>query len=133
MMELLVFQVYLVHAKPEHYLVRASGTMYDRADYYAHPDMYRSEFHDKVRCGSLLLKGTSFLKHSYVQIAPYLMLFLNGTGWAPGYPRLMTNEQLALALQKARQVGKARFESIGDISCDIEVLFAFSLRFMATG
>ena len=55
------------------------------------------------------------------QIAPYLTLLFNGAGWAPNFPRLMTNEQLALALEKAQQVGKGRFACIGDISCDVEV------------
>lgn len=33
----------------------------------------------------------------------------------------MTNEQLTVALERARQLGGARFTNIGDISCDLEV------------
>jgi hypothetical protein len=33
----------------------------------------------------------------------------------------MTNEQLATALTRATEVGRAHFGTIGDISCDVEV------------
>ena len=33
----------------------------------------------------------------------------------------MTNDQLAVALGRAKEVGRGRFASVGDISCDIEV------------
>lgn len=33
----------------------------------------------------------------------------------------MTNEQLAVTLEQAQQVGRGRFASVGDISCDIGV------------
>jgi hypothetical protein len=55
------------------------------------------------------------------QIAPYLTLFINGGGWAPGYPRMMTNEHLGTALELASQLGGFRFQNIGDISCDPHV------------
>lgn len=35
----------------------------------------------------------------------------------------MTNEQLAVALEKAQQVGRGRFACVGDISCDVEVRY----------
>ena len=54
-------------------------------------------------------------------MAPYLTLFLNGVGWLPGFPRIMTNDALATALTRAVEVGPGRFGIIGDISCDIEV------------
>ncbi|KAG2121616.1 Saccharopine dehydrogenase-domain-containing protein [Suillus clintonianus] len=93
-------KIYLVHALPNDYLTRADGGHYSRNDYYKNPAMYRSEFDTKV--------------------APYLTLFLNGVGWLPSFPRLMTNEQLATALTRAAEVGRARFGTIGDISCDVE-------------
>lgn len=37
----------------------------------------------------------------------------------------MTNDQLAVALEKAQQVGKGRFICVGDISCDVEVSVCF--------
>ncbi|KAF9005216.1 Saccharopine dehydrogenase-domain-containing protein [Cyathus striatus] len=91
-------KIYLVHAKPEDYLVNVDGKPYDRTHYYESPQSYRSKFHETV--------------------APYLTLFLNGTGWSPGFPRLMTTQQLSTALQKAQKLGGARFTNIGDISCD---------------
>ncbi|KAI0942460.1 hypothetical protein AcW1_003090 [Taiwanofungus camphoratus] len=93
-------KIYVVHALPKEYFVRSDGRPYNREDYYANPQEYESEFHTKV--------------------APYLSLLLHGAGWMPSFPRLMTNEQLTVALEKAQQVGKGRFVCIGDISCDIE-------------
>ncbi|KAG0708523.1 Saccharopine dehydrogenase-domain-containing protein [Suillus ampliporus] len=93
-------KIYLVHALPQDYLTRADGGQYSRDDYYKNPAMYHSDFDTKV--------------------APYLTLFLNGVGWLPSFPRLMTNEQLATALTRAAEVGRARFGTIGDISCDVE-------------
>ncbi|KAF5378151.1 hypothetical protein D9615_007633 [Tricholomella constricta] len=80
--------------------VRLDGQPYERSHYYAHPQSYRSTFCETV--------------------APYLTLFLNGTGWSPTFPRLMTKEQLPIALDRARALGGARFTNIGDISCDVE-------------
>ncbi|THU85427.1 hypothetical protein K435DRAFT_970737 [Dendrothele bispora CBS 962.96] len=116
-------KIYLVHAKPAEYLIRCNptsdgSTQYDRDDYYANPEMYKSVFGERIY--------------------PYLTLFLNGTGWAPGYPRLMTNGQLTHALELARLIDTdtknssdddihgskppkwARGRNIGDISCDPE-------------
>ncbi|KAI8995205.1 Saccharopine dehydrogenase-domain-containing protein [Trametes punicea] len=93
-------KIYVVHAHAKDYFVRRDGHPFERSHYYAHPDQYVSEFHTKV--------------------APYLSLLLHGAGWAPGYPRLMTNEQLTTTLEIAQTLGKGRFACIGDISCDIE-------------
>ena len=63
------------------------------------------------------------------QVAPYLTLLLNGIGWSSAFPRLMTNEQLSVALKRAQVLGGARFTNIGDISCDVEVcLLDLSMR-----
>lgn len=59
------------------------------------------------------------------QIAPYLTLLLHGAGWAQGFPRLISNEQLAVTLDAARAVGTGRFTCVGDISCDVEVRSTF--------
>ncbi|KAI0349833.1 hypothetical protein OH77DRAFT_1431672 [Trametes cingulata] len=93
-------KIYVVHTHPKDYFVRRDGRPFERADYYAHPDEYVSEFH--------------------IQIAPYLSLLLHGAGWAPAYPRLMTNEQLTTTLNIAQTLGKGRFACVGDISCDVE-------------
>ncbi|KAH7886733.1 Saccharopine dehydrogenase-domain-containing protein [Phlebopus sp. FC_14] len=92
-------KVYLVHVKPEEYLLRVDGGRYDRHDYYQNPSLYQSHFASTV--------------------APYLTLFLNGVGWLPGFPRLMTNDQLTTALARAVEMGRGRFGTIGDISCDV--------------
>ncbi|KAL0579711.1 hypothetical protein V5O48_002275 [Marasmius crinis-equi] len=95
-------KVYVVHAKPEDYFYRkGSSAPYSKDDYYAHPDQYASSFSDKI--------------------APYLTLLINGTGWSPGFPRLMSNEGLIECLTKARTLpgGHAfRGTNVGDISCD---------------
>ncbi|GJE94028.1 saccharopine dehydrogenase-domain-containing protein [Phanerochaete sordida] len=93
-------KIYVVHALPKDYFVRADAQPYDRTHYYANPDQYDSVFHQKI--------------------APYLTLLVHGAGWAGGYPRMMTNEHLRLALEAARGVGPGRFTCVGDISCDIE-------------
>ncbi|TBU54781.1 Saccharopine dehydrogenase-domain-containing protein [Dichomitus squalens] len=92
-------KIYVVHALPKDYFGRKDGRAFDRSDYYAHPDQYVSEFHTKI--------------------APYLSLLLHGAGWAPTYPRLMTNEQLTTTLEIAQTLGKGRFACVGDISCDV--------------
>ncbi|KAJ7254348.1 Saccharopine dehydrogenase-domain-containing protein [Mycena haematopus] len=91
-------KIYLVHAKPQDYLRRLDGAEYDRAHYYENPQMYQSTFSTTV--------------------APYLTLFLNGVGWAPSFPRLMTSADLIETLSRAKAIGGARFTNIGDISCD---------------
>ncbi|KAJ2928113.1 hypothetical protein H1R20_g8966, partial [Candolleomyces eurysporus] len=93
-------KIYLVHAKPSDYFKRTDGLTYDRTHYYESPQTYESVFHERV--------------------APYLTLLLHGAGWAPGFPRVMSTTQLALALEKARGLGGLRCTNIGDISCDIE-------------
>lgn len=92
--------IYLVHVRPEDYLVDIRGHPYDRATYYSQPEMFNSVFYQKV--------------------APYISLLINGTGWKPGFPRLMDNVQLAQAQFFASRVGGARFRVVADISCDIE-------------
>ncbi|EMD35803.1 hypothetical protein CERSUDRAFT_52831 [Gelatoporia subvermispora B] len=95
--------VYVVHALPEHYLQRRDGGRYSRDDYYVNPDAYEAHFHTKI--------------------APYLSLLLNGVGWSPGFPRLMTNAQLRETLEVTLNMGargKGRFACVGDISCDVQ-------------
>ncbi|KAG8832376.1 hypothetical protein FRC17_001423 [Serendipita sp. 399] len=92
--------VYLVHVKPEDYLIDVRGRPYDRSTYYSKPELFNSLFYERV--------------------APYISLLINGAGWKPGFPRLMSNLQLANAQQIARRISPFRFTSIADISCDIE-------------
>ncbi|CAG8733064.1 11885_t:CDS:2, partial [Acaulospora colombiana] len=94
--------IYLLHVKPWDYLRDIRGGPYDRETYYSHPEMFTSHFHEKI--------------------APYVSLVINGTGWKPGFPRLMNNLQLAEAQKLAQEIGIARFRTIADISCDIQVI-----------
>ncbi|KAJ7319097.1 Saccharopine dehydrogenase-domain-containing protein [Mycena albidolilacea] len=91
-------KIYLVHAKPQDYLRRVDGGEYERQHYYENPQLYHSTFATTV--------------------APYLTLFLNGVGWAPSFPRLMTSADLIDTLTRAKAIGGARFTNVGDISCD---------------
>ncbi|KAF8208713.1 Saccharopine dehydrogenase-domain-containing protein [Mycena galopus ATCC 62051] len=91
-------KIYLVHAKPQDYFRRRDGGEYDRAHYYQNPQLYQSTF--------------------ATDVAPYLTLFLNGVGWAPSFPRLMTSADLIETLSRAKAIGGARFTNVGDISCD---------------
>ena len=55
------------------------------------------------------------------QIAPYTTLLINGAGWQPGFPRLMTNDQLATALRASRTLSPhGRFRTVADVSCDVK-------------
>ena len=62
-----------------------------------------------------------WLGHSTtIQIAPYTTLLINGAGWQPGFPRLMTTEQLAQAQQFSRNISPyGRFRTVADVSCDV--------------
>ncbi|EJD50901.1 hypothetical protein AURDEDRAFT_83944 [Auricularia subglabra TFB-10046 SS5] len=93
-------KMYLVHVRPHDYLFRKDGASYARDTYYSSPTDYHSRFHELI--------------------APYISLFINGAGWRPGFPRLMSTSELGLALRAAREVGPTRFRSIADISCDVE-------------
>ncbi|KAG8883236.1 hypothetical protein FRB98_003213, partial [Tulasnella sp. 332] len=93
-------KVYVVHVPSSAYLTnKRTGGTFDRADYYANPNDYESHFADKI--------------------APYTTVLINGAGWSQGFPRLLTTAQLSTALDLARQVGKGRFRTIADVSCDI--------------
>jgi len=41
--------IYLVHLKPEDYLVDVRGHRYDRSTYYSRPEMFNSVFYQRVR------------------------------------------------------------------------------------
>lgn len=92
-------RVYIYHAQPQDYLVRHDGQSYDRSSYYETPQIYSSEFAERV--------------------APYLTMLINGVGWQPGFPRLMTRQDLDKALSLAQAFPGFRFQNIADISCDI--------------
>ncbi|KAI5116909.1 hypothetical protein M0805_000804 [Coniferiporia weirii] len=111
-------KIYLLHATQDTYLFhQVSGERASRAAYYADPSGYESRFHELI--------------------APYTTLLINGVGWTPSSPRLMSVEQTVDALtrvQKLREelqsrnrsanlgsedVMKGRCQSFADVSCDI--------------
>ncbi|GJJ14359.1 hypothetical protein Clacol_008623 [Clathrus columnatus] len=90
-------------SSPENYLVPSDGSSkpFNRSDYYSRPSDWKSIFHEKV--------------------APYTTLLINGAGWQPGFPRLMTNEQLAFTRQESHRHSRyGRFRTIADVSCDVK-------------
>ncbi|KAF8493580.1 Saccharopine dehydrogenase-domain-containing protein [Gautieria morchelliformis] len=96
-------KVYIVHAQPKHYIVPSDGSSrrYDRASYYARPTDWKSVFYDRI--------------------APYTSLFINGAGWQIGFPRLMTNDQLASAFRTSLALSRiGRFRTVADVSCDMK-------------
>ncbi|EJD00287.1 uncharacterized protein FOMMEDRAFT_126943 [Fomitiporia mediterranea MF3/22] len=74
-------KIYLLHATQETYLFnRTTGERADRQSYYANPANFESRFHELI--------------------APYMTLLINGVGWTPESPRLMSIEQTAAALAR---------------------------------
>ncbi|KAG9005553.1 hypothetical protein FRB90_010309 [Tulasnella sp. 427] len=93
-------KVYVVHVPSSAYLSKKQGSnAFDREDYYANPDSYESHFHERI--------------------APYTTVLINGTGWALGCPRILPTSALPETIKLARNVGRSRFRTIADISCDI--------------
>ncbi|WAR59798.1 hypothetical protein PtB15_11B439 [Puccinia triticina] len=84
-------------AKLEDYIVHQSGesgAMFDRANYNAHPERFRSVFHENV--------------------APWTTLLINGAYWSTGFPRLLSNDQLSHLFKHPNP----RLTGVTDISCD---------------
>jgi alpha-aminoadipic semialdehyde synthase len=83
---------------PSAYLVDDAGR-YDREAYYANPASFHSNFS--------------------TTIAPYLTTLINGAGWQPGFPRLVTNADLEGLIQ--RQGGQTKLVAVQDVACDLKV------------
>lgn len=81
---------------------------FDRLDYYAHPDRYRSIFH---------------------RYLPYLTYLVNCIFWTPDYPRLITKDDL----KKLYSSPQPKLKGIADISCDIEGSVECLVRFTDSG
>ncbi|KAF8603401.1 hypothetical protein BDV93DRAFT_442477 [Ceratobasidium sp. AG-I] len=93
-------KIYAVHLPPKTYIRGHNGEPYEREAYYKDPTQWKSIFAD--------------------EIAPYLSLLVNGAGWKPGFPRLISNAELPQAIARAKEIGPGRFGSIADVSCDFE-------------
>ncbi|KAF8674597.1 Saccharopine dehydrogenase C-terminal domain [Rhizoctonia solani] len=92
--------VYAVHLPPSEYIRGINNEPYDREAYHTDPSKWKSIFADEV--------------------APYTSLLINGAGWKPGYPRLISNTNLPRVIALAKGVGVGRFAAIADVSCDFE-------------
>jgi len=80
------------------------GRRFDLAEYYEHPERYRS----------------CFEKH-----LPHLDVLVNAIYWEPRYPRLVTREWAKSNYVPGRS---PRLKVIGDISCDVEGSVELTLR-----
>eukprot|EP01137_Pigoraptor_chileana_P016460 Opistho-2@5903 len=71
-----------------------SKTAFSRADFFGHPEKYRSEFHTKI--------------------APHVSGIVNGIYWESKYPRLLTCDQMA----ELAAHGRPKLLGVADISAD---------------
>ncbi|EIW70700.1 hypothetical protein TREMEDRAFT_29255 [Tremella mesenterica DSM 1558] len=85
------------HITPSDYLVREDGRHYDRADYYARPNFYRSIFSAKI--------------------TPYLTTLINGVGWNDGFPPVMSTSDLNTLVDA--EAGKQKLVVVQDVTCDL--------------
>lgn len=69
--------IYLVHVKPEDYLVDIRGHPYDRATYYSRPEMSNSVFYQKV---SGRPPSTSYMQLTHPRWLPILVYSSTGPG-----------------------------------------------------
>ncbi|PON49418.1 Hopanoid-associated sugar epimerase [Parasponia andersonii] len=90
-----VFQVYGCVVTCQDMVENTVSTkVFDKADYYAHPEHYRSVFHERI--------------------APYTSVIVNCMYWEKRFPRLLTNEQLQDLMRKG-----CPLVGLCDITCDI--------------
>ncbi|CAE8595750.1 unnamed protein product [Polarella glacialis] len=89
-------KLYLSIATAEHMVRRRDGGAFDKAQYYAEPELYESVFQD--------------------DILPYSTVICNGMYWDARFPRLFTREDVH------RQVVSGRDKLLGvcDITCDAD-------------
>lgn len=113
-------QIWACQVPPSAYYEKLDGGAYDRADYKAHPEGYRSVFVKKVSwpvCGTGIPSRGPELTY---QLAPYITTLINGAGWQEGCPRLMSNTDLDSLLARAPEVGH-KLVAVQDIACDLKV------------
>ncbi|RXK35397.1 hypothetical protein M231_07341 [Tremella mesenterica] len=89
--------IFAYHITPSDYLVREDGRPYYRADYYAHPNFYRSIFSAKI--------------------TPYLTTLINGVGWNDGFPPVMSTSDLNTLVDA--EAGKQKLVVVQDVTCDL--------------
>lgn len=90
-----VFQVYGCVVTSENIVARKDHEqVFDKADYYAHPEHYRPVFHETI--------------------APYASVIVNCMYWEARFPRLLTTKQLQDLMKEG-----CPLIGISDITCDI--------------
>ena len=77
---------------------------FDKAHYYAHPQMYHCKFQRQL---------------------PYVSFLVNGIYWEPKYPRVLSIKDL----KEAQKSGNCRLLGACDISADYEGSIEFTKRF----
>ncbi|XP_023531703.1 alpha-aminoadipic semialdehyde synthase-like isoform X1 [Cucurbita pepo subsp. pepo] len=90
-----VFQVYGCVVSCQHMVEHKDSTkLFDRVDYYAHPDHYRPIFHEKI--------------------APYASVLVNCMYWEGRFPRLLNTMQFQDLMKSG-----CPLVGISDITCDV--------------
>ena len=87
--------LYQVRFTLEHRVARSGGGRFDADEFREHPERYHNRINEWL---------------------PYLTLFVHGSFWNPGQPRLVR----CADLRALWQGGRPRLRVIADISCDIE-------------
>lgn len=90
--------VYLVKFAQEHMVKKAEGAdkVFDKKDYYAHPEKYVSIFEE-----------------TYLE---YVSVLINCIYWEGKYPRLITNSNI----KKISTENRLRLLAISDVTCDFQ-------------
>jgi len=83
---------------------RVSGGGFDADEYDRHPDRYRS---------------------ALTPLLPHISMLINGLYWAPGFPALVTREQVRELWAEEEQ---PKLRVIGDITCDVEGSIEINVR-----
>ncbi|OLY78677.1 Alpha-aminoadipic semialdehyde synthase, mitochondrial [Smittium mucronatum] len=97
-------KVYGVKVNAKDYAYRKSDGAFDYNEYKSNPELYSSNFHEKI--------------------APFTTLLVHGIFWNDKYPKLLTKKQLKKIKQDPKN--KYRLITISDISCDIEGSIEFT-------
>ncbi|XWS70139.1 hypothetical protein CRYUN_Cryun03dG0023600 [Craigia yunnanensis] len=71
-----------------------SSKVFDKADYYAHPECYKPVFHERI--------------------APYVSVLVNCIYWEERFPRLLSTQQLQDLVRKG-----CPLVAISDLTCDM--------------
>lgn len=90
-------RVYGCVVEAKDFVVSTANGHFNRTEYYAHPERFRSHFHESI--------------------LPYTSVLINGIYWEPQFPRILETGHLSLA---------KNLLSIADISCDLNGSIEFT-------